>query len=92
VGRRVWELRGFDTNQAQFAGELGVSQGQLSRYEKATLVTSRALISLGIGVSKTKREGRGLTLWQSVYLIIYLIDININNLRMFQAATKPPKS
>ena len=34
VGRRLRELRGFDTNQAQFARELGVSQGQLSRYEK----------------------------------------------------------
>ena len=34
VGRRLRELRGFDTNQAQFARELGVSQAQLSRYEK----------------------------------------------------------
>jgi HTH-type transcriptional regulator/antitoxin PezA len=34
VGRRVRELRGFDVNQAEFAQELGVSQGQLSRYEK----------------------------------------------------------
>lgn len=34
VGRRVRELRGFDTKQADFAGELGISQGQLSRYEK----------------------------------------------------------
>jgi transcriptional regulator with XRE-family HTH domain len=34
AGRRLRELRGFDTNQAQFARELGVSQGQLSRYEK----------------------------------------------------------
>lgn len=36
VGRRVRELRGFDTNQAEFARELGVSQSQLSRYEKGT--------------------------------------------------------
>jgi transcriptional regulator with XRE-family HTH domain len=34
VGRRVRELRGFDVHQAQFAHELGVSQGQLSRYEQ----------------------------------------------------------
>ena len=34
VGRRLRELRGFDTKQAEFARELGVSQGQLSRYEK----------------------------------------------------------
>lgn len=36
VGRRIRELRGFDVNQAQFARELGVSQGQLSRYEQGT--------------------------------------------------------
>jgi hypothetical protein len=34
VGRRVREIRGFDANQAVFARELGISQGQLSRYEK----------------------------------------------------------
>ena len=34
VGRRVREIRGFDANQAAFARELGVSQGQLSRYEQ----------------------------------------------------------
>ncbi len=34
VGRRIRELRGFDMNQAQFARALGISQGQLSRYEK----------------------------------------------------------
>ncbi len=36
VGRRIRELRGYDTNQAQFAAELGVSQGQLSRYEQGS--------------------------------------------------------
>ena len=36
VGRRVRELRGFDTNQAKFATELGVSQGQLSKYENGS--------------------------------------------------------
>ena len=34
VGRRVRELRGFETNQALFALDLGVSQGQLSKYEQ----------------------------------------------------------
>ncbi len=34
VGRRLRELRGFDEKQAEFARRLGVSQGQLSRYEK----------------------------------------------------------
>jgi transcriptional regulator with XRE-family HTH domain len=34
VGSRLRELRGFDTNQAEFARHLGISQGQLSRYEK----------------------------------------------------------
>ncbi len=34
VGRRVRELRGFEVNQAQFARELSISQGQLSKYEK----------------------------------------------------------
>ena len=34
VGRRLRELRGFDTRQAAFARQLGISQGQLSRYEK----------------------------------------------------------
>jgi len=34
VGHRVREVRGFEVNQAQFALELGISQGQLSRYEK----------------------------------------------------------
>ncbi len=28
------ELRSFDTHQADFAKELGISQAQLSRYEK----------------------------------------------------------
>jgi len=34
VGRRIRELRGFDANQAEFAREIGISQGQLSKYEK----------------------------------------------------------
>ena len=34
VGRRLRELRGFDISQAEFARELDVSQGQLSKYEQ----------------------------------------------------------
>jgi len=34
VGRRLRELRGFDMNQAEFARQIGISQGQVSRYEK----------------------------------------------------------
>ena len=34
VGRRFREIRGFDDNQEVFARALGVSQGQLSRYER----------------------------------------------------------
>jgi transcriptional regulator with XRE-family HTH domain len=33
-GRRLRELRGFETTQKEFARQLGISQGQLSRYEK----------------------------------------------------------
>jgi len=33
VGRRLRELRGFYVNQAEFARELRISQGQLSLYE-----------------------------------------------------------
>jgi transcriptional regulator with XRE-family HTH domain len=31
VGRRLRELRGFDTTQVDLARELGISQAQLSR-------------------------------------------------------------
>ena len=34
VGRRLRELRGFEITQAGFAQSIGISQGQLSRYEK----------------------------------------------------------
>jgi transcriptional regulator with XRE-family HTH domain len=44
VGRRVREIRGFETNQAVFAVELGVSQGQLSRYEQGTSEIGAAVL------------------------------------------------
>ena len=34
VGRRLRGLRGFEMNQAELARQLGISQGQVSRYEK----------------------------------------------------------
>jgi transcriptional regulator with XRE-family HTH domain len=44
VGRRIRELRGFDTNQAQFARELAVSQGQLSKYEQGSSEIGAAVL------------------------------------------------
>jgi transcriptional regulator with XRE-family HTH domain len=44
VGRRVRVLRGFETNQAQFALELGVSQGQLSKYEQGSSEIGAAVL------------------------------------------------
>ena len=34
IGRRIRELRGFDIEQAEFARTLGISQSQLSKYER----------------------------------------------------------
>ena len=34
LGRRLRELRGFHLTQEEFAKELGVSQSQLSKYER----------------------------------------------------------
>ena len=34
LGKRLRELRGFDSTQAEFAKELGISQSQLSKYER----------------------------------------------------------
>jgi transcriptional regulator with XRE-family HTH domain len=44
VGRRVREIRGFDANQSKFASELGISQGQLSRYEKGNTEIGAAVL------------------------------------------------
>jgi transcriptional regulator with XRE-family HTH domain len=44
VGRRVREIRGFDSNQAEFARELGISQGQLSRYEQGNSEIGAAIL------------------------------------------------
>jgi len=34
LGRRLRQLRGFDITQEEFAERLGVSQSQLSKYER----------------------------------------------------------
>ena len=34
LGKRLRELRGFDLTQEEFAKELGISQSQLSKYER----------------------------------------------------------
>jgi transcriptional regulator with XRE-family HTH domain len=34
LGRRIRQLRGFDITQDEFARKLGISQSQLSKYER----------------------------------------------------------
>jgi transcriptional regulator with XRE-family HTH domain len=54
VGRRIRELRGYGTNQAQFATELDISQGQLSRYEQGNSeVGAEVLLRLSRKSGKT---------------------------------------
>jgi len=54
VGRRVREIRGFEVNQAAFARDLGVSQGQLSRYEQgASEIGASVLVRLARKSGKT---------------------------------------
>jgi transcriptional regulator with XRE-family HTH domain len=55
VGRRLRELRGFDTNQKDFARELGISQGQLSRYEKG-----RSEIGAEVLLRISRRYGKSI--------------------------------
>jgi transcriptional regulator with XRE-family HTH domain len=37
LGRRIREIRGFDTSQEDFALRLGISQSQLSKYERGLI-------------------------------------------------------
>ena len=37
LGRRIRQLRGFDATQDEFAKKLGISQSQLSKYERGTV-------------------------------------------------------
>jgi len=33
IGKRIRQIRGFELTQAEFAAVLGITQGQLSKYE-----------------------------------------------------------
>ena len=44
VARRIREIRGFDLTQTEFARILGISQAQLSKYEKAQSVPTVELL------------------------------------------------
>ena len=44
VGRRIRELRGFDTNQGEVAGALGISQSYLSAIERGLKEPSATII------------------------------------------------
>jgi transcriptional regulator with XRE-family HTH domain len=55
VGRRLRQLRGFEIAQAQFARELNISQGQLSKCEKG-----RSEIGAEILLRLSRRSGRTL--------------------------------
>lgn len=44
VGRRIREIRGFELKQAEFAAGIGVSQGQLSRYEQGNSEIGAAVL------------------------------------------------
>jgi transcriptional regulator with XRE-family HTH domain len=47
IGRRVREIRGFDLKQTEFAQILGISQTQLSKYERGKSVpTPEILVKL----------------------------------------------
>jgi transcriptional regulator with XRE-family HTH domain len=38
IGRRLRQVRGFDLTQEAFAEQLGVSQSQLSKYERGLIL------------------------------------------------------
>ncbi len=44
ISRRIREIRGFDLTQGRFARILGISQAQLSKYEKAQSVPTLELL------------------------------------------------
>jgi transcriptional regulator with XRE-family HTH domain len=37
IGRRIRQVRGFDLSQGAFAERLGISQSQLSKYERGLI-------------------------------------------------------
>jgi transcriptional regulator with XRE-family HTH domain len=44
IGRRVREIRGFDLKQTEFAQILGISQTQLSKYERGKSVPTPEIL------------------------------------------------
>jgi transcriptional regulator with XRE-family HTH domain len=44
IARRIREIRGFDLTQGKFAKILGISQAQLSKYEKAQSVPTLEIL------------------------------------------------
>jgi transcriptional regulator with XRE-family HTH domain len=44
LGKRLRELRGFDLTQEEFATELGISQSQLSKYERGVAAPSADIL------------------------------------------------
>jgi transcriptional regulator with XRE-family HTH domain len=44
VGRRLRELRGFDVTQEEFANQLGISQSQLSKYERGVAAPAAGVL------------------------------------------------
>jgi transcriptional regulator with XRE-family HTH domain len=38
IGRRIRQVRGFDLTQEAFAEQLGISQSQLSKYERGLIL------------------------------------------------------
>ncbi len=57
IGRRVREIRGFDLKQAEFAEILGISQTQLSKYERGKSVPTPEILL------KLKRYSRKTIDW-----------------------------
>ena len=55
VGRRLRELRGFDCNQVEFARICGVTQAQLSKYERG-----KAVPPLEVLLRVKRHFGKGL--------------------------------
>ena len=54
IGRRVREIRGFDLKQTEFAEILGISQTQLSKYERGKSVpTPEILLKLRLFSKKS---------------------------------------
>lgn len=49
IGRRIREIRGFETNQTELGKKLGITQAQLSKFEKGQrLPTLDVLVKLRV--------------------------------------------